>query len=82
MPVHLHDLLNQVPEGERIVDTWDCVLKYIWKKKIVSESYENKNLGAYKSAAGRGKEEWCRFIDLRDLIFSFTIFRSEEGCGA
>lgn len=76
MPVHLHHLLNQVSEGERIVDTWDCVLKYIWKKKIVSDSYENKNLGAYKFAARRGKEGWCHSTDLRDLIFSFTTFRS------
>lgn len=57
MPVHLHHLLKRVSEGGRIVGTWDCVLKYIWKKKIVSESYENKNLGAYKLAAWRGKEE-------------------------
>lgn len=38
-------------------------------KEIVSESYENKNLCAYKSAVRRGKEEWCHFIDLRDLMF-------------
>lgn len=82
MPVHLHHLLNHISEGERIIDTWGCVLKYIWKKKIASESYENKNLGAYKSAARRGKKEWCHFVDLRDLLFLFTIFRSGEGYGA
>lgn len=57
MPVHLHHLLKQASEGERLVGTWDCVLKYIQKKKIVSKSNENENLGGYKFAARRDKEE-------------------------
>lgn len=32
-------------------------MKYIRKKKIVSKSNENENLGGYKFAARRDKEE-------------------------
>lgn len=56
MPVHLHHLLNQASKEERIVDTWDCVLKYIWEKKLFQKAMKTKIWVLTSLQSGEGRK--------------------------